>query len=56
METVIHQQVIIRLLTTHTPEIRTAPEPGQVRLEWKVEGGTGISLHSTVHTGLTGLD
>ena len=32
METVIHQRVIIRLLTTFTPEIRTAPESG--RADW----------------------
>ena len=43
METVIHQRVIIRLLTTFTPEIRTAAEPG--RLDWQEEcldtpGGT----------------
>ena len=34
METVIHQRVIIRLLTTFTAEIRTAPESGQARLDW----------------------
>ena len=43
METVIHQRVIIRLLTTFTAEIRTAAEPG--RLDWQEEcldtpGGT----------------
>ena len=35
METVIHQRVIIRLLTTFTAEIRTAAEPG--RLDWQEE-------------------
>ena len=48
METVIHQRVIIRLLTTFTPEIRTAGEPAGSRAGGRREEGVQY-LHTSLY-------